>query len=136
MKFCYWTTIKIKYRVSGRPTRFGETTKARQRRSQEGFFEKYCQGKGLDIGFGGDLLSENCRGYDFEHGDAQYLRGIKNSCFDFVYSSHTLEHLKDPICTLKNWWRVLKLGGYLILYIPHRDLYEKKKTILETNYRK
>jgi SAM-dependent methyltransferase len=25
-----------------------------------------------------------------------------------------------------NWWRVLKPGGHLILYVPERDLYEKR----------
>ncbi len=35
----------------------------------------------------------------------------------------------DPKVALKNWWRVLKPGGYLIIYLPHRDLYEKKKNL-------
>jgi len=74
-------------------------------------------------------LAENCKGWDTEHGDAQYLRRIKESEFDFVYSAHTLEHMVDPGIALKNWWRVLKKKGYLIIYIPHRDLYEKKKTL-------
>ena len=63
-----------------------------------------------------------------EHGDAQYLRGIPNESYDFVYSSHTLEHMNDPAVSLKNWWRVVKTGGYLIIFLPHRYLYEKKKT--------
>jgi len=119
----------LKYRILGRPFRPAETTKARERRIGEGFFEKYCRGKGLDIGYGGDLLAKNCMGWDIEHGNAQLLRGLKDSKFDFVYSSHALEHMLNPGTALKNWWRVLKPGGYLILYIPHRDLYEKKKTL-------
>jgi len=107
----------------------GETFKARARRMREGFFEKYSRGKGLDIGFGGDLLTKNCRGWDFEDGDAQYLRGLKDHSFDFVYSSHTLEDLPDLEAALKNWWRVLKPGGFFILYLPERDLYEKKLTL-------
>jgi SAM-dependent methyltransferase len=35
----------------------------------------------------------------------------------------------DPIVAIRNWWRVLKPGGYMILYIPHRDLYEKRMTL-------
>lgn len=129
MKTIYFGVKRIQYRALGRPTRKAETTKARGRRVRQGFFEKYCQGRGLDIGYGGDLLSENCTGWDFEHGDAQYLRGLGDSEFDFVYSSHTLEHMVDPAIALRNWWRVLKQGGSLILYIPHRDLYEKKKNL-------
>jgi len=104
----------------------GETHKARPRRDREFFFNLYCRGKGLDIGYGGDLLSTNCKGWDLEQGDAQYLKGIKEQQYDFVYSSHTLEHMPDPDIALRNWWRVVKPGGYLILYIPDRDLYEKK----------
>jgi SAM-dependent methyltransferase len=123
------TLLYHNWRVKGHPKREGESFKAKERRMKEGFFEKYCKGKGLDIGFGGDLLSVNCRGWDIEHGDAQFLHGLKDSKFDFVYSSHTLEHLDDPSVALTNWWRVLKNGGFMILYIPHRDLFEKKKTL-------
>jgi SAM-dependent methyltransferase len=35
----------------------------------------------------------------------------------------------NPDVALKNWYRVLKKGGYLIIYIPHRDLYEKKNAL-------
>jgi ubiquinone/menaquinone biosynthesis C-methylase UbiE len=81
------------------------------------------------VGYGGDLLSKNCQGWDIEHGDAQTLKGLKDSEFDFVYSSHTLEHVDDAEITLRNWWRVIKPGGYLILYLPDRDLYERRKTL-------
>jgi len=110
----------------GRKPAPAETSKARGRRQREGFFEKYCNGNGLDIGYGGDPVVPNVRGWDFEHGDAQVLHGLDDESFDFVYSSHLLEHLPDVELALNNWWRVLQPGGYLILYLPHRDLYEKK----------
>lgn len=119
----------IKYRSIGRPYCPGETTKARVRRIREGFFDLYCNGRGLDIGFGGDLVAKNAKGYDFEHGDAQFLSKLKDNTFDFVYSSHTIEHLPDPSEALKNWFRVLKPGGFLIVYLPHRELYEKKNNL-------
>ena len=119
----------IIYKYWGRPFKPGETSKARNRRIKEGFFDIYCIGKGLDIGFGGDLITENADGFDFEHGDAQDLKSIADNAYDFVYSSHTIEHLPDPSMAIKNWFRVLKPGGYLIVYLPHRDLYEKKKTL-------
>ena len=110
----------------GRKRSYGETYKARGRRLREGFFEKYCQGRGLDIGYAGDSIVKTVKGWDFEHGDAQYLNGLEDESFDFVYSSHLLEHVPDCELALTNWWRVLKPGGYLLLYLPHRDLYEKK----------
>jgi SAM-dependent methyltransferase len=121
--------LKQKYLKGKRPYAAGETTKAKDRRIREGFFENYCNGKGLDIGYGGDLIVPDATGWDYEHGDAQYLRGVADESYDFVYSSHTLEHVRDAGESLKNWFRVLKPGGYLIIYIPHRDLYEKKKTL-------
>jgi SAM-dependent methyltransferase len=117
------------YRLFGRKIVPGETTKARGRRLKESFFERYCSGKGLDIGFGGDLLADNCTGWDYEHGDAQYLQGVRDASYDFVYASHTLEHMVSVETSLQNWWRVVKPGGYLIIYIPDRDLYEKKTAL-------
>jgi SAM-dependent methyltransferase len=110
----------------GRRRSYGETHKARTRRTREGFFDAYCRGRGLDIGYGGDPVTPGVVGWDFEHGDAQLLQGLDAASFDFVYSSHLLEHLPDCALALRNWWRVLKPGGYLILHLPHRDLYEKK----------
>jgi SAM-dependent methyltransferase len=125
----YHMLLRQKYKYLGRSATVGETTTARPRRIGENFFENFCTGTGLDIGYGGDLLAPNCRGWDVEDGDAQYLDGLNDEQFDFVYSSHTLEHVPDVELSLRNWWRVLKTGGYLIVYIPHRDLYEKKPTL-------
>lgn len=106
-----------------------ETSKCRARREREGFFEKYCQGRGIDIGWGGDLLAPNCTGFDFEDGDSQTLEGVADASFDFAYSSHNLEHMRDPAEALANWWRVVRPGGFLIFTVPHRDLYEKRTTL-------
>jgi ADP-heptose:LPS heptosyltransferase len=42
---------------------------------------------------------------------------------DFVFSSHLLEHIEDFEAALREWWRVVKPGGHLCLYLPHKDLY-------------
>ena len=107
----------------------GETAKAHDRRVRENFFDKYCKGEGLDIGYGADIIVPNCSGWDLRNGDAQYLSGVEDETFDFVYSSHCLEHMYDVQTALKNWFRVVKRGGYMILAIPHRDLYEKKNQL-------
>jgi SAM-dependent methyltransferase len=105
----------------------GEATKARARREREGFFDRYCRGIGLDVGYGGDLVSPNAYGYDVEDGDAEVLQGIPDEGFDFVHSSHVLEHMADVELALRNWWRVVRPGGYLLLLVPDRDLYEKRQ---------
>lgn len=42
---------------------------------------------------------------------------------DFVFSSHLLEHIQDFKSTLKEWWRLIKVGGHLCLYLPHKKFY-------------
>jgi SAM-dependent methyltransferase len=44
------------------------------------------------------------------------------SC-DAIFSSHCLEHIDDHRAALRAWWNILKPGGHLCLYLPHRDLY-------------
>lgn len=106
-----------------------ESTKARARRETAGFFDAYCRGDGIDIGHGGDILLPEMRGWDFEDGDAEVMEGVPDAAYDFVYSSHNLEHLYDVERALLNWWRILKPGGFLILFLPHRDLFEKRRTL-------
>lgn len=83
----------------------------------------------MDIGYGADIITPECSGWDQRNGDAQYLLGIEDKSFDYVYSSHCLEHMVDVRISLKNWFRVVKKGEFLILAVPHRDLYEKKNRL-------
>jgi len=104
-----------------------ETGKAEYRRRNEGFYEKYCNGKGIDIGCFDEPLLPDCDLWDLQINpfqDAKYMDGIEDETYDFVYSSHCLEDIDDPSVALKNWYRILKRGGYLILFLPHRDLFE------------
>lgn len=51
-----------------------------------------------------------CEGTDLDvFGDATY---------DFVLSCHNLEHIANPVKALKEWIRVLKPGGSLVLALP------------------
>jgi SAM-dependent methyltransferase len=65
------------------------------------------------------------RTWDWEDGDAQFLASVEDDSLDFVHSSHCLEHLVDPEVGLRNWFRVLHPGGYLIITVPDEDLYEQ-----------
>lgn len=40
---------------------------------------------------------------------------------DFVVSSHVLEHFPDPIKALKEWYRLIRSGGYIFMIIPHKE---------------
>lgn len=44
-----------------------------------------------------------------------------DNTFSFILSEHMLEHLANPIKTLQEFYRVLKPGGRLILFLPHKE---------------
>ena len=106
----------------------GETAKAYERRVREGWFHRHIADPGIDIGCQRDPLNHTFRRWDviFGDGDAQRMEGVPDGTFATVYSSHVLEHLDDPVEAIRNWWRILRPGGKLIIVVPHRDLYEGK----------
>ncbi len=53
--------------------------------------------------------------------EATSLDFIPPETYDFVLSSHMLEHTANPILALTEWIRLLKEGGLLILLLPHKD---------------
>lgn len=53
--------------------------------------------------------------------EATDLHGIQSGGFDVILSSHNIEHTANPLAALKEWRRVLRPGGLLILIIPHKD---------------
>jgi SAM-dependent methyltransferase len=53
--------------------------------------------------------------------EASALTGIASGSYDGVLSSHTLEHAANALATLREWMRVLKDDGALVLVLPHKD---------------
>lgn len=49
------------------------------------------------------------------------LRGLQSGTYDFVLSSHMLEHTANPLRALAEWKRLLKAGGALVIVLPHRE---------------
>jgi SAM-dependent methyltransferase len=112
-----------------------ETSKSLLRRSYDRrFTTRYLVGNGVDIGAGMDSIGRyralfplmgDVRGWDLEDGDAMLLQTVADESYDFVHSSHCLEHLVDPKVALANWIRVCKPGGHIVVMIPDEDLYEQ-----------
>lgn len=50
---------------------------------------------------------------------------VKDQCYDFVISSHVIEHFYDPIGAIKEWQRIAK--KYVFIICPHRDALESDK---------
>ena len=101
-----------------------ETAKCRDRLIQ------YCTGNGLDLGCGDEKICEGAMGVDWRETPAvnivasvEDLSFVKDRSLDYLFSSHLLEHLPYPWRTLTRWLPTLKDGGYLVLYLPHRDQY-------------
>ena len=112
-----------------------ECTKAFVRRAADiNFTARYFVGDGIDIGGAPDPVSlyaqffprmASVRVWDLKDGDAQSMQGVADATYDFVHSSHCLEHLVDPAVGLRNWFRILKPGGHLVTIVPDEDLYEQ-----------
>jgi len=97
-------------------------------RKKRGDFDNFLHGDGIDIGAGDDPLTVevgSVRHWDQADGDAQLMPGVADNQFDFVYSSHCLEHMRDVPESLRNWTRILKPGGFLYLVVPEYIHYEK-----------
>ena len=98
----------------------------------------FCSGYGVDVGYGGDKITPSAISVDLPlpytnvGGDPLNLGGVgenlywfRDGVLDFVFSSHLLEDY-PPTQTaevIREWLRVLKIGGHLVLYLPHEMRY-------------
>jgi SAM-dependent methyltransferase len=98
--------------------------------TSEGFAAQYafpfalqvCKGRGVDVGCGKlEWCLPGAIPVDPKidaNSEAMSLPGAMDG-FDYIFSSHTLEHIPDWVKILDNWTSVLKSGGILFLYLPH-----------------
>jgi len=120
-----------------RPGLGGGTSLSMQRRMFDArFATRYFVGNGLDIGGGADSLGlfvelfpliKNVVNYDKGQGNAQFLDNVADGSFDFVFSSHCLEHMRDPAEALSNWIRVVKPGGHLVIAVPDEGIKKPRR---------
>lgn len=103
------------------------------RKQPGGLYERFMKGSGVDVGYSGhrsDTVPVNgalgvdlgMKGYDGIN------LPVPDNSLDYVFSSHMLEHVKtdDLNKVLQAWYKALKVGGYMVIVVPHKYLYEKR----------
>lgn len=109
-----------------------ESSKTFQEKMRNGFFLKYMSGLGAEIGYAGYTegivpILHHCVGYDLSTpGYDGKTIPVEDGHYDYLYASHTLEHIENYKQSIQEWVRVVKPSGHIIIVVPHRDLYEKK----------
>ena len=112
-----------------------EVRKTYKQRVSSGFFERYYSGDVvLDVGFKGAGNPENktivphATGVDtdFPGYDGTKLP-FEDGSVDTVSSSHCIEHIWFAHSAIRDWYRVLKIGGFIVCFAPHQYLYEKRR---------
>ena len=113
-----------------------ESRKSYAAKIESGFFAKYMSGPNvMEIGYRGyeegnlpivpqaigvDVGYPGYEGASFPFADAS---------FDAIYSSHCFEHIGDWLGVLRDWYRLLRVGGFLVIVVPHQLLFERKRAL-------
>jgi len=110
----------------------------RDNQTERDILKPLCIGRGLDIGCGSRKISESVMGVDIiakgekgKYGNQKgmvsnadintsgdKLKMFKDNSIDFIVAKHNLEHYDNPLNTLIEWGRVLKLEGKLGVIVP------------------
>jgi SAM-dependent methyltransferase len=101
----------------------------------------YLSGVGVDIASQGVAVVPWAISYDLPHKEFSHysngappkgplqLRGFadklpfEDQSLDFVYSSHYIEDVLDWAPIIKEWDRVLKIGGHMVILLPDKALW-------------
>ncbi len=116
------------------PTEAGKTY---YRNCADGFFRRYMAGDiVLDIGYKGYnnpkgiTVIPHAIGVDLDYPGYDGTKlPFADGSVDTVYSSHCLEHIDAYQDVLRDWYRVLKIGGFLVCVVPAQLLYERKQRL-------
>ncbi len=88
------------------------------------FAQKVCSGVGVDVGcmkkewaYPGSIPVD----IDLPGGFHALNLPYRPEGYDYIFSSHCLEHLDNWVDALNYWTDQLKEGGILFLYLPNMD---------------
>jgi SAM-dependent methyltransferase len=76
------------------------------------------------------VWANNVGGYNFFKGksgkiiinDAVNINNVDDKAYDFLFASHCLEHIANPLKALKEWLRITKPDGHIILILPEKSM--------------
>lgn len=115
-----------------RPVGF-ESTKTYADKIASGFWQRYLSGDAvLEIGYKGYFgatvpIVPQAIGVDIGYpGYDGVTLPFADESFDAIYSSHCFEHIPDYVAVLRDWYRLLKVGGYLMIVVPQQHMFEKR----------
>lgn len=123
---------------------YSETDKIRDK------VQPYLHGFVIDVGSAGSPITPTAfciDGRDFPNVShktdnlytlPEQLHG-KIQLADCLFSSHVLEHLPDHYGAIVSWSKLIKKGGYLVLYLPDGRYYDNKENqehLTDTDYDK
>lgn len=84
------------------------------------FALEVLSGKGLDIGcMKPEWAFPGAKLIDLEIDDEWEAYHLPDEEYDYIFSSHCLEHLNDWVGALDYWNTRLRSGGIMYLYLPH-----------------
>jgi SAM-dependent methyltransferase len=102
---------------------------------RSGFLDRYCSGPLiLDVGYTGYDNPEKktalpgAIGIDLDYPGYDGLHlPFDDGSVDCVFSSHCLEHIQFDHAAIRDWYRVLRIGGFIVCMVPSQALYEKRR---------
>ena len=84
------------------------------------FAQEFCKGNGVDVGCSNPFWAyPGAWPVDIEFDDEYHAMNLPGDTWDYIFSSHCLEHLHDWVGVLDYWDTKLKEGGCMFLYLPH-----------------
>jgi predicted SAM-dependent methyltransferase len=83
------------------------------------FAKHVCTGFGYDIGcMKPEWSLPNSTPIDIVFNDGYDALNLPKNNVDYIFSSHCLEHIPNWVDVMDYWFKTLKIGGVLFLYLP------------------
>jgi hypothetical protein len=81
--------------------------------------QKWCHGNGIDVGAGAWPFPGSRPIDPLWYPTGLRLEEVPDASQDYVFTSHTLEHIDDWKAALEKFWSKVRDGGTLFVYLPH-----------------